>query len=141
MSSPHLPGKLTLFAPAVSCLAQDGVVGGHSPFVGALLSWFGDATLVKCNVLDPAVRGRVDHMVQTASKFQQQPEWNHSGKIVFRFSEEQQTYEEVFSFEEQQGHERIHTHLKRAHSRTCVTHSLSHTKSKTDSLLITHTCT
>ena len=82
MSPSHLPGNFTLFAPTVSCLAS---AGGHSPFVGALLSWFGDATLVKCDVLDPAVRSRVDQMLQISSKFQQQPE----GNIAFRFSEEQ----------------------------------------------------
>jgi len=89
MSPSNLPGKFTLFAPAVSCLAQDGAAGEYSPFVGALLSWFGNVTLVKCDVLDLAVRCHVNRMVQIASKLQQQPEWNHSGKIAFRFSEEQ----------------------------------------------------
>ena len=89
MSPSNLPGKFTLFAPAVSCLAQDGAAGEYSPFVGALLSWFGNVTLVKCDVLDLAVRCHVNCMVQIASKLQQQPEWNHSGKIAFRFSEEQ----------------------------------------------------
>jgi len=87
MSPSNLPGMLTLFAPAVSCLAQDGDAGGHSPFVGALLSWFGDVKLAKSGVLDCAVRDHVHHMAQTASKFEQKPEWNHSGKIAFRFLE------------------------------------------------------
>jgi len=86
LSPSNLPGSFTLFAPAVSCLAQDGVAGGHSPFVSALLSWFRDARLVKYDVLDRDVRHCVDYMVQTTLEFRQQPEWNHSGKVVFRFS-------------------------------------------------------
>ena len=70
MSLSHWLGKFTLFAPAVSCLAQDGAAGGYNPFAGALLSWFGDVVLSKCEVLDPAVRGRVNHMEQTASERQ-----------------------------------------------------------------------
>jgi len=87
MSPSNLPGKFTLCAPAVSCLALDGAAGEHSPFVSALLSWFGDETLTKRNVLDFKVRHHVDDMVKTASEFKQQPEWNHSGKIDFCFSE------------------------------------------------------
>jgi len=82
----NLPGSFIHFAPVLSCLAEDGVAGGHSPFVSALLSWFRDARLVKYDVLDRDIRHCVDYMVQTASELRQQPELNHSGKVVFRFS-------------------------------------------------------
>jgi hypothetical protein len=89
MSPSNLPGMLTLYAPAKSCLALDDDGGGRSPLVSALLSWFGNATLVRSDVLSPEVRQHVDHVVQTSSGFEQQLQWNHSGKTTFRFSEEQ----------------------------------------------------
>ena len=79
---------LTLFALAVSCFEHDTNAGGRSPLVSALLLWFGNAPLVKSDVLGPEVRQHVDHIVQTASGFEQQPHWNHPGKTTFRFPEE-----------------------------------------------------
>jgi len=89
MSPSNLPGMLTLYAPAKSCLALDDDGGGRSPLVSALLSWFGNAALVRSDVLSPEVRQHVDDVVQTSSGFKQQPQWNHSGKTTFHFSEEQ----------------------------------------------------
>jgi len=82
---PSWPGMMMLFAAMPSHLAMDGVEGGKSPMLRALLMWLQDDSLAARCVIDPVVLKSINDRIFQFSEQVQRPEWTISGKVDFRF--------------------------------------------------------
>ena len=82
---PNWPGMMIVFAAMPSHFAMDGVAGGKSPTLRALLMWLEDDSLAARCVIDPVVLKSINDWVFQFSEQVQRPEWTISEKVDFRF--------------------------------------------------------